>query len=284
LITPEQRNPLIATSYGTGQSILHALDHGAKKILIGLGGSATNDGGAGILQALGGQLLDAQGNELPVGGAALLNLASIDLTDLDKRCAGVEFIVACDVSNPLTGENGASAIFGPQKGATPEMVELLDNALSHFASVAQQSTHINHQQSVGFGAAGGAPLGLSLAFNIQIKAGIDMVLDILNVDELLQGADLVISGEGMMDNQTLNGKTPFGIAKRAAERGIPVISIAGSLGAEVDALYDTMGSIFGTVRSPQSLAQVLNEADKNLTRTARNVAATLAMGNKLSIK
>jgi len=284
LITPEQRNPLIATSYGTGQSILHALDRGAKKILIGLGGSATNDGGAGILQALGGQLLDAQGNELPVGGAALLNLASIDLTDLDKRCAGVEFIVACDVSNPLTGENGASAIFGPQKGATPEMVELLDNALSHFASVAQQSTHINHQQSVGFGAAGGAPLGLSLAFNIQIKAGIDMVLDILNVDELLQGADLVISGEGMMDNQTLNGKTPFGIAKRAAERGIPVISIAGSLGAEVDALYDTMGSIFGTVRSPQSLAQVLNEADKNLTRTARNIAATLAMGNKLSIK
>jgi len=284
LITPEQRNPLIATSYGTGQSILHALDRGAKKILIGLGGSATNDGGAGILQALGGQLLDAQGNELPVGGAALLNLASIDLTDLDKRCAGVEFIVACDVSNPLTGENGASAIFGPQKGATPEMVELLDNALSHFASVAQQSTHINHQQSVGFGAAGGAPLGLSLAFNIQIKAGIDMVLDILNVDELLQGADLVISGEGMMDNQTLNGKTPFGIAKRAAERGIPVISIAGSLGAEVDALYDTMGSIFGTVRSPQSLAQVLNEADENLTRTARNIAATLAMGNKLSIK
>ena len=284
LITPEQRNPLIATSYGTGQSILHALEHGAKKILIGLGGSATNDGGAGILQALGGQLLDAQGNELPVGGAALVNLASINLTDLDKRCADVEFIVACDVSNPLTGENGASAIFGPQKGATPEMVELLDNALSHFANVAQQSTQINHQQSVGFGAAGGAPLGLSLAFNIQIKAGIDMVLDILNVNELLQGADLVISGEGMMDNQTLNGKTPFGIAKRAAERGIPVISIAGSLGAEVDALYDTMGSIFGTVRSPQQLAQVLSEADKNLTRTARNVAATLAMGNKLSIK
>lgn len=284
LITPEQRNPLIATSYGTGQSILHALEHGAKKILIGLGGSATNDGGAGILQALGGQLLDAQGNELPVGGAALVNLASINLTELDKRCADVEFIVACDVSNPLTGENGASAIFGPQKGATPEMVELLDNALSHFANVAQQSTQINHQQSVGFGAAGGAPLGLSLAFNIQIKAGIDMVLDILNVNELLQGADLVISGEGMMDNQTLNGKTPFGIAKRAAERGIPVISIAGSLGAEVDALYDTMGSIFGTVRSPQQLAQVLSEADKNLTRTARNVAATLAMGNKLSIK
>ncbi len=284
LITPEQRDPLIATSFGTGQSILQALDLGVQKILIGLGGSATNDGGAGILQALGGKLLDAQGSELPVGGAALANLASIDLTDLDKRCANVEFIVACDVSNPLTGENGASAIFGPQKGATAEMVELLDNALSHFADIAEKTTHINHQQSVGFGAAGGAPLGLSLAFNIQIKAGIDMVLDILNVDELLQGADLVISGEGMMDNQTLNGKTPYGIAQRAVQRGIPVIAIAGSLGTEVDALYDSMGSIFGTVRSPQSLPQVLDEANKNLTRTARNVAATLAMGNKLSIK
>lgn len=284
LITPEQRDPLLATSYGTGQSILQALDLGVQKILIGLGGSATNDGGAGILQALGGQLLDAQGNELPLGGAALANLASIDLTDLDKRCANVEFIVACDVSNPLIGKNGASAIFGPQKGATTEMVELLDNALSHFADIAEKTTRINHQQSAGFGAAGGAPLGLSLAFNIQIKAGIDMVLDILNVDELLHGADLVISGEGMMDNQTLNGKTPFGIAQRAVQRGIPVIAIAGSLGTEVDALYDSMGSIFGTVRSPQSLPQVLDEADKNLTRTARNVAATLAMGNKLSLK
>ncbi len=284
LITPEQRDPLLATSYGTGQSILQALDLGVQKILIGLGGSATNDGGAGILQALGGQLLDAQGNELPLGGAALANLASIDLTDLDKRCANVEFIVACDVSNPLIGKNGASAIFGPQKGATAEMVELLDNALSHFADIAEKTTRINHQQSAGFGAAGGAPLGLSLAFNIQIKAGIDMVLDILNVDELLHGADLVISGEGMMDNQTLNGKTPFGIAQRAVQRGIPVIAIAGSLGTEVDALYDSMGSIFGTVRSPQSLPQVLDEADKNLTRTARNVAATLAMGNKLSLK
>ncbi|WP_372883089.1 glycerate kinase [Psychromonas sp.] len=284
LITPEQRNPLIATSFGTGQSILQALDLGVKKIVIGLGGSATNDGGAGILQALGGQLLDAQGNQLPVGGAALVDLAAIDLSNLDKRCAEVEFIVACDVSNPLTGDNGASHVFGPQKGATPEMVELLDRALSHFADIAAQTTHINQQNSAGFGAAGGAPLGLSLAFNIQIQAGIDMVLDILKVDDALQGADLVITGEGQMDNQTLNGKTPFGIAKRAQARAIPVIAIAGSLGAEVDALYDTMGCIFGSVRSPQPLAQVLSEAEGNLTRTARNIAATLLMGNRLSGK
>ena len=284
LITPEQRNPLLATSFGTGQTILQALDLGAEKIVLGLGGSASNDGGAGILQALGGQLLNAQGNELPVGGAALADLAAIDLSKLDKRCAAVEFIVACDVSNPLTGDNGASSIFGPQKGASPEMVELLDRALSHFADIAAQTTNIKQHKSPGFGAAGGAPLGLSLAFNIQIQAGIDIVLDLLKVDNALQGADLVITGEGQMDNQTLNGKTPFGIAKRAQARGIPVIAIAGSLGAEVEALYDTIGGIFGTVRSPQPLAQVLIEAEGNLTRTARNIAATLLMGSRLAVK
>ena len=284
LITPEQRNPLVATSFGTGQTILQALDAGVEKIVLGLGGSATNDGGAGILQALGGQLLDAQGNELPVGGAALADLASIDLSNIDKRCENVEFVVACDVSNPLTGENGASHVFGPQKGATPEMVALLDSALGNFADVAAQTTNVQHLTSAGFGAAGGAPMGLCLAFDIQIQAGIDMVLDILKVNDALQGADLVITGEGQMDNQTLNGKTPFGVAKRAQARDIPIIAIAGSLGTEVEALYDTIGSIFGTVRSPQALPQVLNEAEGNLTRTARNIAATLAMGNKLSLK
>jgi glycerate kinase len=164
------------------------------------------------------------------------------------------------------------------------MVELLDRALSHFADIAAQMTNIKQHKSAGFGAAGGAPLGLSLAFNIQIQAGIDMVLDILKVDDALEGADLVITGEGQMDNQTLNGKTPFGIAKRAQAQNIPVIAIAGSLGSEVEALYDTIGSIFGTVRSPQPLVQVLSEAEDNLTRTARNIAATLLIGNQLSIK
>jgi len=282
LITSDQRDPLTATSFGTGQSILHALDAGVNKILIGLGGSATNDAGAGILQALGGRLLDVDGNELALGGAALADLAEIDLSGLDKRCKGVEFIVACDVSNPLIGDNGASAIFGPQKGAAPDMVELLDGALANFAEIVEKTTGINYKQSVGFGAAGGAPLGLSLAFDLQIKPGIDMVLDILKVDDQLDDADLVISGEGMMDNQTLNGKTPFGIAKRAHARNIPVISIAGSLGTEVDALYRIMNSIFGTVRSPQALPQVLNEAEVNLTRTARNIAATLLIGTKMN--
>lgn len=281
LITEEQRNPLISTSFGTGQTILHALDLGVEKIVLGLGGSATNDGGAGILQALGGKLLDAQGKELAVGGAVLADLTSIDLSQLDKRCANVEFIVACDVNNPLIGDNGASKVFGPQKGATPEMIDQLDKALANFAEVAEKKLSINHQQSIGFGAAGGTPMGLSLAFNIRIQAGIDMVMDILKVNDALEGTDLVITGEGQMDNQTLNGKSPFGIAKRARARNIPVIAIAGSLGTDVEALYDTIGSIFGTVRSPQSLPQVLTEAEKNLTRTARNIAATLQIGKRL---
>ncbi len=284
LLVSEQREPLKATTFGTGEIIKQALDLGVEKILLGLGGSATNDGGAGILQALGGQLLDTQGNELPLGGAALADLASIDLSNLDQRCANVEFIVACDVDNPLCGESGASTVFGPQKGADAQQVKQLDSALQNFAEIGQQSTGINQKYTAGFGAAGGAPLGLSLAFTIQIKAGIEVILDVLNADLALKNADLLITGEGQMDNQTLQGKAPYGIAKRANQKNIPVIAIAGSLGTKVEALYDNINSIFGTVRSPQKLPQVLTEAEANLTRTARNIAATLLIGNRLPLK
>ncbi|WP_439146415.1 glycerate kinase [Vibrio sp.] len=285
LLTPELRDPLIASSFGTGQLILEAIVQGAQTIILGLGGSATNDGGAGIVQALGGRLLDDNGQELGRGGAALAELASIDLTRLDSRCADVELIVACDVDNPLCGYNGASHIFGPQKGATPEQVLLLDKTLANFAQVSESQSFVGGDESVykrtGYGAAGGTPMGLSLLFNMQIKPGIEMVLDVLQADEILKGADLVITGEGQMDNQTLQGKTPYGIAKRASLQGIPTIGIAGSLGTEVEALYGEMSSLFGTVRSPQSLDQVLLEAEKNLTRTARNIAATLKLGRKI---
>ena len=284
LLSPDQRDPLQATTLGTGEIIKKALDLGVDKILLGLGGSASNDAGAGILSALGGKLLDRTGNEIALGGAALQNLVSIDLSGLDPRYAKVEFIVACDVDNPLCGERGASAVFAPQKGADANQVKQLDLALANFANIAQQKLDINHHNSPGFGAAGGTPLGLSLAFNIHIKAGIEVVLDALNADQVLHNTDLLITGEGQMDNQTLQGKAPYGIAKRANKQGIPVIAIAGSLGTEVDALYDNIGSIFGTVRSPQHLAQVLAEAEANLTRSARNIAATLLMGNQLSIK
>ncbi|MBO7914349.1 glycerate kinase [Vibrio sp. G41H] len=290
LLKPEQRDPLIASSFGTGQLILEAIEQGAQTIILGLGGSATNDGGAGIVQALGGRLLDSKvqdddGQELNRGGAALAELESIDLTGLDSRCADIELIVACDVDNPLCGDNGASHVFGPQKGATPEQVLMLDKALANFAQIAESQGCVGGDdpvhKRVGYGAAGGTPMGLGLLLNMQIKPGIEMVLDVLQADDVLKGADLVITGEGQMDNQTLQGKTPYGIAKRASLQGIPTIGIAGSLGTEVEALYGEMSSLFGTVRSPQSLDQVLQEAENNLTRTARNIAATLKLGRKI---
>ncbi|WP_299132475.1 glycerate kinase [uncultured Vibrio sp.] len=280
-LTVEERAPLIASSLGTGLLIKDVLDQGVEQIIIGLGGSATNDAGAGILQALGGKLLDKQGNELSGGGAELSQLASIDLDGLHPRCKEVTFVVACDVNNPLCGESGASAVFGPQKGASPTHVQQLDAAIGHFADIAQTHTGVNHRDSTGFGAAGGTPLGLSLAFNIQIKAGIEMVLDALDADKVLEGASLVVTGEGQMDNQTLKGKTPFGIAQRALKQNIPTIGIAGSLGKDVEKLYGSMSSLFGTVRSPQPLDQVLSEASQNLTRSARNIAATLKLGGQI---
>ena len=280
-LTVEERSPLTASSFGTGLLIKDALDQGVEQIIIGLGGSATNDAGAGILQALGGKLLDKQGNELSGGGAELSQLESIELDGLHPRCKEVTFVVACDVNNPLCGESGASAVFGPQKGASQTQVEQLDAAIGHFADIAQAHTGVNHRDSAGFGAAGGTPLGLSLAFNIQIKAGIEMVLDALDADKVLKGASLVVTGEGQMDNQTLQGKTPFGIAQRAQKLNIPTIGIAGSLGQDVEKLYGSMSSLFGTVRSPQSLDQVLSEANQNLTRTARNIAATLKLGGQI---
>ncbi len=285
LLIPELRDPLVTSSFGTGQLILEAIEHGAQTIILGLGGSATNDGGAGIVQALGGKLLDRAGQELRRGGGVLEDLAFIDLTGLDSRCADIELIVACDVDNPLCGDNGASHIFGPQKGATPDQVVMLDTALANFAQVAEMQGCASGDEPVhkriGYGAAGGTPMGLGLLFNMQIKQGIEMVLDVLQADEVLKGADLVITGEGQMDNQTLQGKTPYGIAKRASLQGIPTIGIAGSLGTEVEALYGEMSSLFGTVRSPQPLEQVLREAELNLTRTARNIASTLRLGHAI---
>ncbi|MGB1974106.1 MAG: glycerate kinase [Vibrio toranzoniae] len=280
-LTVEERSPLTASSFGTGLLIKDALDQGVEQIIIGLGGSATNDAGVGILQALGGKLLDKQGNELSGGGAELSQLANIDLDGLHPRCKEVTFVVACDVNNPLCGESGASVVFGPQKGASQIQVQQLDAAIGHFADIAQTHTGVNHRDSKGFGAAGGTPLGLRLAFNIQIKAGIEMVLDALDADKVLEGASLVVTGEGQMDNQTLQGKTPFGIAQRALKQNIPTIGIAGSLGKDVEKLYGSMSSLFGTVRSPQSLDQVLSEASQNLTRSARNIAATLKLGGQI---
>ncbi|ORT52428.1 glycerate kinase (plasmid) [Vibrio sp. qd031] len=275
------RNPTKSTCFGTGELIKAALDSGVTKIMLGLGGSASNDGGAGILEALGGKLVDANGDVIGRGGEALLNLNRIDLSGLHPRCRDVEFVVACDVSNPLCGEHGASAVFGPQKGATSEQVIMLDHALSTMAQVAAEHLDKNHSETPGFGAAGGAALGLSLAFNIELISGIDMVLDAVKVDSLLEDCHLLLTGEGKIDNQTLQGKTPYGIASRAKARNIPVIAVSGSVGRDVDNLYQYMDCLFGTVRSPAPLSQVLEEAQANVTNVSRNIASTLKLGQQL---
>lgn len=280
LITPNKRQILKASSFGTGQLIAAALDHGVEQIILCLGGSATNDAGAGIAQALGIRLLDKNANEIKKGGEALLNLVQIDLKGLHPRASKVEWLLACDVDNPLCGKNGASAVFGPQKGATPSQVSKLDLALSHFAKQVELITNENHTKSLGFGAAGGTALGIALFTKPALKPGIDIVLTASQFEQQLTGVDLVITGEGQMDYQTLQGKAPFGVAKAAKEKGIKVIAIAGAIGSETHGLNQYFDAIFGTTRAALPLETVLEEAEKNLVRVASNIAATLSLSLK----
>ena len=279
LIDSSQRDPLKATTRGTGELILAAIDKGAKHIIVGLGGSATNDGGAGMLQALGLGLLDAEGQQIPSGGAGLAKLDHIDLTSLDSRFADIRFDVACDVDNPLIGDNGASAIFGPQKGATPEMVKELDANLKHFAAITQQATGKDIISIPGAGAAGGLG-GAFLGFlNATLKSGIDIVLDAVDYETHLEGASLVITGEGRIDSQTIRGKTPIGVSKRAKAFGnIPVIALAGSVSEDSDVVHEHgIDALFSVVPGVVSLENALADADENLYRTARNVATLYKM-------
>lgn len=274
LIDSSQRDPLTATTRGTGELILAAIDQGAEHIIVGLGGSATNDGGAGMLQALGVGLLDASGEQIPSGGAGLAKLDRIDLSNIDPRLANVRFDVACDVDNPLIGDNGASAIFGPQKGATPEMVKILDANLVHFAAITLQVTNNDIVNIPGAGAAGGLG-GAFLGFlNATLKSGIDIVLDAVAYESHLEGVSLVITGEGRIDNQTVHGKTPIGVSRRAKAFGnIPVIALAGSVSEDSDVVHEHgIDALFSVVPGVISLESALVAADENLYRTARNVA------------
>jgi len=236
-VPPAARCACTATSYGVGQLILHALDAGARHIILGLGGSACNDAGAGMLQALGTRLLDAQGKTLAPGGAALIHLAHLDLSGLDPRLYAVHFQLAVDVNNVLCGPSGASAVFGPQKGASAEDVVRLDAALAHFADVLAQQTGRDVRHLPGVGAAGGLGLPLKSLFNTDFQPGVDLVAQLVALDGALQGADLVFTGEGKLDHQTLSGKTPAGVARYAQAHGVPVLAIAGHLDTGYQALY-----------------------------------------------
>lgn len=239
LVPPARRDPRLTTTHGTGELIRHALDAGHRDFLIGLGGSATNDGGTGLLRALGMRFLDADGRPLPDGGAALHHLASLDTTGFDPRIAMSRFRIASDVTNPLLGANGASHIFGPQKGATPAVAAELDAALAHYARVVQLHTSLDISALSGGGAAGGVGAALLAFFPARLESGIDVLLDAARFDHALQGADLVLTGEGRLDAQTLMGKTISGVCRRAATRHIPVVALCGSFdltAADLDAL------------------------------------------------
>ncbi|WP_173636281.1 glycerate kinase [Paramixta manurensis] len=278
-VPSSRRDPWVTTSYGTGELIRDALDNGVKHFIIGIGGSATNDGGAGMVQALGARLLNARGEALGFGGGALLDLAHIDISALDARIKHCRFEVACDVTNPLTGEEGASAIFGPQKGATPERVKQLDAALAHYACVIQRDLGIDVLTIPGGGAAGGMGAALHAFCQADLRRGIEIVTDALGLDALVKEATWVITGEGRIDSQTLQGKVPVGVAKVAKRYHKPVIGIAGSLSNDVAVVHQHgLDAVFSVVSRVCSLEEALEQAAENLRMTARNVAATLAMG------
>lgn len=285
LLKEEERNPLITTTYGTGQMIRAALDKGCKKILIGIGGSATNDGGAGMAQALGVSFRDNEGNEIGYGGGELARIKDIDITGIDSRLKDTEIVILSDVSNPLCGPNGVSFIYGPQKGATNEMVKQLDNNLEHYASIINEKLGIDITGVPGAGAAGGLGAGLIVFCNATVLSGIDVVLDINGIDRQLIDADLVITGEGKIDNQTVYGKVPVGVAKRALKYGIPVIAIVGSIGEEASVVYDYgINAIMDIVSRPMSLEDSMKNVSQLLEYAAENVIRILGVGNYIADK
>ncbi|OYT81150.1 MAG: glycerate kinase [Pseudomonas sp. PGPPP4] len=272
LVPRARRDVRVATSHGTGELLRAALDAGAERLVLAIGGSATNDGGAGVLQALGVRLLDWQGQTLAPGGAALASLASLDLTGLHPRLAAVEVVIAADVDNPLCGPQGASQIFGPQKGASPEQVRELDAALAHFATVTAATLGRDVSEQPGAGAAGGVGFAALAFLKATFRPGIEVVAELVGLDEALQGADLAVTGEGRLDGQTLRGKTPAGVLRLAQRHGVPVVAVAGSLGEGYDALYQQgLAAAFSLVPGPLSLEEALAQAEGLLERTARDI-------------
>lgn len=282
LVPTAQRDPLRTSSYGTGQLIRDALDAGARRFVLGVGGSATNDGGAGMVQALGGRLLNAAGRDLPPGGGALDGLQQIDLSGLDARIKDCVFDIACDVSNPLVGPQGASHIFGPQKGATPAMVEQLDANLRHYADVIARELGRQVADVPGAGAGGGIGAAMLVFLGGSLRPGSEIVTAAVGLDAAVADADLVITGEGRIDSQSIHGKTPIGVARVAQRHGKPVIAIAGCLAPGAAVVHQHgIDAVFGAVSRPCTVEQALAEAAQNVRSAARNIAAVLSLGARL---
>ncbi|MBC3422990.1 glycerate kinase [Pseudomonas sp. RW3S2] len=273
LLPSGERDACRSSTWGTGELIAAALAAGAQRIVLAIGGSATNDAGSGMLRALGLRLLDSEGQALAEGGLALAQLARIDASDLDPRLAEVQFEVAADVDNPLCGPNGASAIFGPQKGATPEQVLLLDQALGHFADHCAQLLGEDVREFPGCGAAGGMGFAAKAFMGARFRPGVEVVAELAGLDGLVRGADLVITGEGRFDAQTLRGKTPMGVARVAKRHGVPVVVIAGTLGEGYEALYaHGIDAAFAVTSGPMTLERACAEAGTLLEARAGDIA------------
>lgn len=271
-VTPNERDPLRADTFGVGELLLAALDAGAKRIVLTAGGSATNDGGAGMLRALGMKFLDDDGRQLPAGGQALARLATIDDSRFDPRLAHVDVVVATDVRNPLCGANGASAIFGPQKGATPAMVQELDQALARLAQVTAHANGIDRQNDPGAGAAGGLGFAAMAWMNATTRPGVEVVAELAKLDDAIGEADLVFTGEGRMDAQTLQGKTPWGVMRIAQAHDVPVLALVGSLGEGYQQLYDAgLTAAFSLANGPMELELAVKDAAKLLTARSTDI-------------
>lgn len=276
LVPREKRNPLITTSYGTGELIISALNKGVNKILIGLGGSATNDGGVGMLQALGIKFIDKSGQDIGFGGGELSKIVDIDMSSFDKRILNIDIEVACDVKNPLTGINGASYVFGPQKGADMEAIKRLDENLRHFSKVIKKKIGKDIDNIEGAGAAGGLGAALLGLCNGKLKRGIDIVVQYSKLEEKIKDADYVFTGEGSIDFQSKFGKTPVGVSMLAKKYGIPVIAFAGNVGEEIEELYGLgITSIIGILPGVVALEEALKAGETNMERAVKNIVRIL---------
>jgi len=281
LVPESKRDPSKTTTYGTGELIKAALSHNVEKIILGIGGSATTDAGVGMAQALGVEFLDQNNNEVGFGGEKLKDIKKINMKNMDQRINNVEILVACDVDNPLYGKKGAAYVYSPQKGADQKMVEKLDNNLRHFNHVVKKQLNKNVNQIEGAGAAGGLGAGLVAFLDAELKNGIEIILDIVSFDQKLKDVDLIITGEGMLDEQSVYGKTPIGVAKRARKHEIPVIAIAGSLGKGVDkVLKKGIDSYFSIVDKPDSLENIINRTDKLLTEISEQIIRTYMLNKQ----
>ncbi len=276
LLLIEERNPLITSTYGTGELIKDALDKGCTKIIIGLGGSATNDGGMGMIKALGGLFLDQNQQEIEEGGGALNTLCSIDLSGLDKRLQHIEVICACDVSNPLTGTSGASYVYAKQKGASEDMLAVLDSNLSNYARIIKATLNKDLEHIPGTGAAGGTAMGLLAFLDATLSPGITLITKLLQLEKHMKEAQLVVTGEGRIDAQTLHGKTIMGIASLAKKHSVPVLVFTGSIGQGISEIYNQgVTAIFSIVNKPMSLETAIKNATQLLHASVTNVFTSL---------